>query len=96
MASLPKFSYQRLKKEEEKARQWWRLGFRRRPKLKIPGLKRFLRKRSRVLSRLKLSWRKALKRLKNGQSHMNDLFGGNLLVLQPNLSPFRTGKQGFK
>ncbi|KAK8583922.1 hypothetical protein V6N13_109309 [Hibiscus sabdariffa] len=90
MASLPKFSYQRLNREEE-ARRWSRLGFRRRPKLKIPGLKRFLRKRNRLLSRLKLSWRKAFKRLKNGQSHMNDLFAGNFLVLQPNHSPFRTG-----
>ena len=33
-------------------------------------------------SRVKVSWRKALKRLKNGQVHMNDLFGGNYLFMQ--------------
>ncbi|KAK8344223.1 hypothetical protein V6Z12_A07G064800 [Gossypium hirsutum] len=113
MASIPKFSYQRLKNEEcsfneaeeEKAiqfkqtsRKWQRPRFKRfairsRPKLRIPGLTRFLRKRSRVLSRLKLSWRKALNRLKHGQAHMNDLFGGNFLVLQVSHTPFTTGKK---
>ncbi|XVF08805.1 hypothetical protein REPUB_Repub07fG0035100 [Reevesia pubescens] len=111
MASVPKFSYHRLKNEgwfdeaeEEKAtlfnktRKWSRglrrFGIRkRRPKLKIPGLRRFLRKRSRFLSRVKLSWGKALKRLKNGQVHMNDLFGGNFLVLQVNHTPFRNGRK---
>ncbi|KAK8499906.1 hypothetical protein V6N12_042741 [Hibiscus sabdariffa] len=100
MASMPKFSYQRLRNEDEeeeeairfnKARKWSRIGIRKRAKLKIPGLKRFFRKRGVVFSRLKLAWRKALTRLKNGQSHMNDLFGGNFLVLQPNHTPFETG-----
>ncbi|GMI95200.1 hypothetical protein HRI_003189300 [Hibiscus trionum] len=105
MAPMPKFSYQRLTDEDEgeeaaairfkKARKWPRIGIRKRPKLKIPGLKRFLRKRSIVFSRLKLSWRKALTRLKNGQSHMNDLFGGNFLVLQSNHTPFKTGNNPF-
>ncbi|XP_039020197.1 uncharacterized protein LOC120151962 [Hibiscus syriacus] len=99
MASIPKFSYQRLTNEggEEtsirfkNARKWSRSAIKKRPKLRIPALRRFLRRRSRVFLRLKLSWRKALKRLKNGQSHMNDLFGGNFLVLQPYHSPFKTG-----
>ncbi|EOY22290.1 hypothetical protein QUC31_007658 [Theobroma cacao] len=110
MASMPKFSYHRLKNEgwfdeveEEQAilfkktRKWSRglrrFGIRKRPKLRIPGLRRFVRKRSRFLSKVKLSWGKALKRLKNGQAHMNDLFGGNFLVLQVNHTPFRSGEK---
>ncbi|XP_020537609.1 uncharacterized protein LOC105640283 isoform X2 [Jatropha curcas] len=54
----------------------------RRLKLRIPGLRRFLRKRPRLLHRVKVSWRKAWKRLKNGQAHINDLFGGNFMVMQ--------------
>ncbi|XVF54589.1 hypothetical protein PTKIN_Ptkin05aG0193500 [Pterospermum kingtungense] len=107
MASVPKFSYHRLRNEvwfdeaeEEKAilrrtRKWPRrlrgFGVRKRPKLRVPGLRRFLRKRSRFLSRVKVSWGKALKRLKHGQAHMNDLFGGNFLVLQVNHTPFKGG-----
>ncbi|XWS37184.1 hypothetical protein CRYUN_Cryun19dG0021200 [Craigia yunnanensis] len=114
MASVPKFSYHRLKNEgwfdeaeEEKAffkktRKYWSRGLRRfrirkRLKLRIPGLRRFLlRKRSRFFSRVKLSWGKALKRLKNGQAHMNDLFGGNFLVLQVNHTPFRSGQKPYR
>ncbi|KAK9000036.1 hypothetical protein V6N11_082172 [Hibiscus sabdariffa] len=88
MASMSKFSYQRLSNEGEeeairfnKARKWSRIGIRKRAKLEIPGLKKFLRKRGVVFSRLKLSWRKALRRLKNG----------NFLVLQPNHTPFKIG-----
>ncbi|KAE8736289.1 Non-LTR retrolelement reverse transcriptase-like protein [Hibiscus syriacus] len=101
MASMPKFSYQRLTNEEETSirfkseRKWSRITIRKRPKLRIPGLRRFLRRRSRVFLRLKLSWRKALERLKNGQSHMNDLYGGNFLVMQHNNTPFETGKSPF-
>ncbi|KAE8672308.1 Non-LTR retrolelement reverse transcriptase-like protein [Hibiscus syriacus] len=101
MASMPKFSYRRLINEEEtsirfkSARKWSRIAIRKRPKLRIPGLTRFLRRRSRFFLRLKLSWRKAFKRLKDGQPHMNDLFGGNFLVLQHNHSPFKTGKNPF-
>ncbi|XWS51323.1 hypothetical protein CRYUN_Cryun12cG0167200 [Craigia yunnanensis] len=109
MASVSKFSYHRLKNEgwfdeaeEEKAffkktRKWSRgsrrFGIRKRPKLRIPSLRRFLRKRSRFFSRVKLSWGKALKRLKNGQAHMNDLFGGNFLVLQVNHTPFKSSQK---
>ncbi|OMO67132.1 hypothetical protein COLO4_30221 [Corchorus olitorius] len=83
----------------KKRRKWTssaglrRFGIRKRPKLRIPGLRRFLRKRSRFFSRVKLSWGKAFKRLKNGQAHMNDLFGGNFLVLQANHTPFASGQK---
>ncbi|KAL5186354.1 hypothetical protein HKD37_05G012234 [Glycine soja] len=104
MASLGKLPYQRLRNEEEldeealelqrevkKARVWLKLralAGRRRPRLRVAALRRFLRKRTKFLSRFRVSWRKALKKLNNGQSHVNDLFGGNFLLMQGNLTPF--------
>ncbi|KAJ6875649.1 hypothetical protein NC652_035127 [Populus alba x Populus x berolinensis] len=64
-------------------------------KLRVPGLRRFLRKRARSFSRVKVSWLKAWKRLKNGQAHINDLFGGNFLVMQVNRAPFKCGERRF-
>lgn len=108
-SSLPKVPYFRLRnelvgfeKEEEekkackKIRNWSKfrkISGRKRPRIKIPGLRKFLRKRGRFLSRFKISLAKVLRRLKNGQAHMNDLFGGNYLFMQPNPSPFRCGDQ---
>ncbi|KAF7806011.1 Cytochrome P450 [Senna tora] len=98
-------SYQRLRNEEEfepeilefrqvkKAKAWLKfkaLAGRRRPKVRIQGLRRFLRKRSRFLRRLRIRsfpWRKAFLKLKNGQSHWNDLFGGNFLFMHCNPTP---------
>lgn len=85
--------------EEEKALKKTRKGYkirklrgRKRPRIRIPGLRKFLRKRGGFLSRLfKVSLAKALRRLKDGQAHMNDLFGGNYLFMQPNPTPFRCG-----
>nr|XP_004515900.1 uncharacterized protein LOC101515099 [Cicer arietinum] len=104
MGSVGKLSYKRLKTEEEldekiqllerevkKAKAWLKLkalAGRRRPRLRIPGLRRFIRKRTKFVSKFKVSWRKTLKKLKNGQSHMNDLFGGNFLFMQANPIPF--------
>ncbi|KAJ7945786.1 Plexin-D1 like [Quillaja saponaria] len=100
------FSYHRLRNEggfdEEietsirafkKYRNWFkirRLAGRRRPKVQIPKLRKFLNpKRTKFVSKLKVTLCKALERLKNGQSHMNDLFGGNYLFMQVNPTPFR-------
>ncbi|KAK9995607.1 hypothetical protein SO802_020293 [Lithocarpus litseifolius] len=106
------FSYYKLKQESwlideeskeerslRKIRRWSEitrsLG-RRRPKVQIPGLRRFLRKKKRFFNRLKVSWRKALKRLKNGQVHMNDLFGGTYLVMQFNYgTTLRCGERPY-
>ncbi|KAK7347086.1 hypothetical protein VNO80_21613 [Phaseolus coccineus] len=100
-SSLGKQSYRRLKNEEEldevkKARAWLKfraLAGRRRPRLRVAALRKFLRKRTKFLSNFRVPWRKALKRLKNGQSHVNDLFGGNFLLMQGNLAPFDCGKK---
>ena len=102
MASFGKRSYHRLRNEEElneeilrrevkKAKAWLKfraLAGRRRPRIRVAGLRRFIRNRTKFLSRFRVSWRKAMKRLKNGQSHMNDLFGGNFLFMQANPTPF--------
>ncbi|XP_028781818.1 uncharacterized protein LOC114737977 [Neltuma alba] len=102
MTSGVKLSYQRLQNEQEldeeilerevkKAKAWLKfkaLAGRRRPKVRVPRLKRFLRKRSKFLRGFKVSWRKALHRLKNGQSHLSDLFGGNFLFMHCNPTPF--------
>lgn len=109
MASvLGKLSYQRLRNEEElldektlerqvrKAKAWLKLKAltsRRRPRLRIAGLRRFLRKRTKFVSRFRVSWRTTLMKLKNGQCHMNDLFGGNFLIMQGNPTPFGCGSE---
>ncbi|KAJ4712456.1 Plexin-D1 like [Melia azedarach] len=97
MSSLSKFSYHRLRYDrefDEEADREWALGKTRkwcrirkfkvgkRLKLRIPGLRRLSRKRARFLTRVKVSCKKALKRLKKGQAHINDLFGGSYLVMQ--------------
>ncbi|KAJ9163823.1 hypothetical protein P3X46_023452 [Hevea brasiliensis] len=110
MASATRFSYHKLRDggplDDEEERAFRRIknfsglrGFginnRRRVKLQIPGLRRFLRK-TWFLKRAKFCWGKALKRLKNSQAHMNDLFGGNFLVMQVSHSPtppFKCGVQ---
>lgn len=102
MTSGAKLSYQRLQNEPEfdeevlerqvkSAKAWLKfkaLAGRRRRKLHVPRLKRFLRKRSKILRSFKVSWRKALHRLENGQNHLNDLFGGNFLFMHCNPTPF--------
>ncbi|CAL9030918.1 unnamed protein product [Prunus brigantina] len=72
-----------------------KLTGRRRPRVRVVGLRRFLRGRARLFTRIKVSWSKALKRLKNGQAHMNDLFGGNYLFMQANPLPFKCGEKPY-
>lgn len=105
---LNKLSYSRLRNEStfeeeaeevkafKKIRSWYKikkLTGRRRPRVQIPGLIKLLR--SKIFSKLRVSWFKALRRLKNGQSHMNDLFGGNYLVMQVNPGPFTCGRKPY-
>ncbi|PQQ08163.1 uncharacterized protein Pyn_09636 [Prunus yedoensis var. nudiflora] len=72
-----------------------KLTGRRRPRVRVVGLRRFLRRGARLFTRIKVSWSKALKRLKNGQAHMNDLFGGNYLFMQANPLPFKCGEMPY-
>ncbi|KAL9404156.1 hypothetical protein Peur_001128 [Populus x canadensis] len=105
MAKCPKFPYQKLKHEgfcdeyEErqrfnivKSRRWYGFGrvhIRKRFRLKVPSLGRFLRRRVKLVSAVRLSCAKVLKRLKEGQAHFGDLFAGNYLIMQVNPTPLK-------
>lgn len=93
MASNTRISYQRLRNEgglDEyggagigRASSWTRrsrrVHLRRKLKIRIPGFKRFMRRKAkRVVS----SWAKIVKRFREGQSHFGDLFAGNYLFMQ--------------
>ncbi|XP_057720183.1 uncharacterized protein LOC130934651 [Arachis stenosperma] len=100
MVSMSKFRYKRLKPEtglveEERERvnlrparsSWFRFRrrhFRRRFRVKVPSLRRLWRKKARVVSAMKVSYAKVLKRFKDGQVHLGDLFAGNYLFMQVN------------
>ncbi|MED6211422.1 hypothetical protein PIB30_073548 [Stylosanthes scabra] len=98
MVSISKFRYKRLKPEnglieEERKRvnlrprSWFRFRrthVRRKFRLKVPSLRRLWRKKARVVSAMKVSYAKVLKRFKDGQVHLGDLFAGNYLFMQVN------------
>ncbi|KAL5718022.1 hypothetical protein ACHQM5_010967 [Ranunculus cassubicifolius] len=54
---------------------------RRRLKIRIPGLKRFLRKKVKLFSAVRGSYQKVVQRFLEGRSHMGDLFAGNYLFM---------------
>lgn len=101
MGSISRFSYQRLKEEgcfdddfdDQIGRlrlsstfRLRRVHVRRRLKVKIPSLRRFLRRKARLVKR---AWTKVVKRLKESQSHFGDLFAGNYLFLQVTPTPLK-------
>ncbi|MCL7030963.1 hypothetical protein MKW94_026524 [Papaver nudicaule] len=110
MASINKFSYQRLirndgygfdedeeeefERQIEKKRSWFKFrrpgSSKRRSKLKIPGLRRFLRRRARFFSSVRVSWCKVMKILKDSKAHMGDLFAGNYPLMQVNPTSFKS------
>ncbi|KAK8586941.1 hypothetical protein V6N13_085954 [Hibiscus sabdariffa] len=97
MASTTKFSYQRLKHEEEeeghghaevagRARPWLRLrrvSVKKRFRVRVPSLRRLLRKKVKLV---RVSLGKMVKRLKESQAHFGDLFAGNYMFIQVNPS----------
>ncbi|PNY01644.1 hypothetical protein L195_g024945 [Trifolium pratense] len=102
MASFNKFGYQKLRHEvgydhDEVERviqrpknllRFRRIPMRRRFRLKIPSLRRLWRKKSKVVSSMRISCAKVVKRFKDGQVHFGDLFAGNYLFMQVNPSSF--------
>ncbi|KAE8021440.1 hypothetical protein FH972_007330 [Carpinus fangiana] len=72
-----------------------RVPSRRRFRLKVPSLRRFLRRKVRLLSAVKVSWGRVLKRLKEGQAHFGDLFVGNYLLIQVNPTPLKSLKRDY-
>ena len=66
-------------------KSWYRfrrVPIKRRFKLKIPGLRRLLRRKAKLVSSVRVSLSSIVKRLKESQSHLGDLFAGNYLFLQ--------------
>nr|DAD30754.1 TPA_asm: hypothetical protein HUJ06_009605 [Nelumbo nucifera] len=110
MASAIKFSYQRLRNEgvfdveRRKERDFGRtrswpkfrkLGSRKRLRIRIPGLRRFLRRKAKLFTAARLSWNKVVKRFKESGVHVGDLFSGNYLFLQVNPSPLKYAERSF-
>ncbi|KAF5746908.1 hypothetical protein HS088_TW06G01084 [Tripterygium wilfordii] len=58
-------------------------------RIKIPSLRRFLTKKVRLVSAVRVSCAKVVKRLKESQAHFGDLFAGNYLFLQVNPSSLK-------
>ncbi|KAJ4829764.1 hypothetical protein Tsubulata_043937 [Turnera subulata] len=100
MSSVTRFSYQKLKHEDlfdelegrerlqvVRRRSWFRfrrVHIRKRFRLRVPGLRKLTRKRVKLVSAVRLSYAKVLKRFKEGQGHFSDLFAGNYMFLQIN------------
>ncbi|KVI02502.1 uncharacterized protein LOC112513591 [Cynara cardunculus var. scolymus] len=69
-----------------------RVHMRKRLKMKIPSLRKFVRRRARVVM---VSMAKVLKRLKDSQSHFGDLFAGNYLFMQVNPAPLKSSSSPY-
>ncbi|KAL3516193.1 hypothetical protein ACH5RR_023095 [Cinchona calisaya] len=101
MGSTSRYSYQKLKEERwfdedlddqigklrlSSTFRLRRVHIKRRLKVKIPSLRKFLRRKARLV---KVAWTKVVKRLKESQSHFGDLFAGNYLFLQVTPTPLK-------
>ncbi|KAF3444545.1 hypothetical protein FNV43_RR14237 [Rhamnella rubrinervis] len=83
------YEYQRAEKVLISGRQrsfyrFRKVSFRRRLKLKIPSLRRILRRRAKLACAIRVSFGRVAKRLKESRSHLNGLFAGNYFFLQVN------------
>lgn len=101
MSSTSRFAYQRLQQEGwfeddfddgigklrlSSTFRLRRVHMRRRLKVRIPSLRRFLRRKYRLV---KVAWTKVVKRLKESQAHFGDLFAGNYLFIQVAPTPIK-------
>lgn len=76
---------------QRNSNKWYRfrrIHIRRRFKVKVPGLRKLWRKKAKMVSAMKRSCAKVMKRLKEGQDHFGDLFAGNYLFMQINPTSF--------
>ncbi|KAJ4960055.1 hypothetical protein NE237_019965 [Protea cynaroides] len=81
-----------------RARRWFRIrnvGGKRRSKVRIPGLRRLLRRKNKVVSVVRFSWNKVFRRLKESRSYMGDLFAGNYLFTQVNPSSLKCTQKSY-
>lgn len=80
-----------------RAKSWSRIRSkvhtRKRLRVRIPGLKRFFRRKARVIS---VNWAKVLQRLKESQAHFGELFAGNYLFMQVTPTPFKYHDKSLK
>ncbi|KAJ9564150.1 hypothetical protein OSB04_000116 [Centaurea solstitialis] len=79
-SSSSSFSSSRLKLKTFRMRK-------RKLRMKIPSLRKFMRRRARMVM---VSVANVLKRLKDSQSHFGDLFAGNYLFMQVNPAPLKS------
>lgn len=101
MMSVNKLGYQKLRHEvgsdDERERsttiqrprnfiRFRKIPMRKRFKVKIPSLRRLWRKKAKVVSSMRISCAKVMKRFKDGHVHFGDLFAGNYLFMQVNPS----------
>ncbi|XP_016902323.1 uncharacterized protein LOC107991631 [Cucumis melo] len=86
-----------------RTRRWWfrmrmRKGSsslsigRRLKKLRIPSLRKLMRRKWRLVNAMRGSIAKVLKRFRDGEAYLGDLFAGNYLFLQVNPSSMKCMK----
>ncbi|KAM3364034.1 hypothetical protein P3S68_018888 [Capsicum galapagoense] len=85
-------------KIRKKPSSFWNIKFRKvhlrkRLRIKVPSLKKFLRRKARFIA---TALAKTLKRLKESQSHFSDLFAGNYMFMQINPTPLKIYAQNHK
>ncbi|KAH0697659.1 hypothetical protein KY290_015540 [Solanum tuberosum] len=86
-------------KLRRKPSSFWNIKFRkvhlrkRLRRIKVPSLKKFLRRKSRLIV---AALDKILKRLKESQSHFGDLFAGNYMFMQVSPTPLKICAQNPK
>lgn len=85
------FDDERYRVIQRPTRRWFRFRFRfrripirKKLRLKIPILRRLWRKKARLVSSMRITCAKVMKRFKDGQVHFGDLFAGNYMFMQVN------------
>ncbi|KAD3641093.1 hypothetical protein E3N88_30317 [Mikania micrantha] len=76
-----------MKERTRRSSRLHRVHMRKRLKMKIPSLRKFVRRRARLVV---ISMTKVLKRLNDSRSHFGDLFAGNYLFMQVNPTPLKS------
>ncbi|XP_038889218.1 uncharacterized protein LOC120079105 [Benincasa hispida] len=78
----------------KRSKRWFRIRKassigRRLKKLRIPSLRKLLRRKSQLVNAMRGSISKILKRFRDGEAYLGDLFAGNYLFLQVNPSSMK-------
>ena len=79
-----------------RSKRWFRIRRasigRRLKKLRVPSLRKLLRRKSRLVTAMRGSIAKVVKRFREGEAYLGDLFAGNYLFLQVNPSSIKCHK----